>query len=78
MSTLELREQLINKIKVTTDDDVLEGMLKLLEFESNRIEVYKFNDEQKNAISMAREQYARGEYYTEEEADKITEKWLNA
>lgn len=76
MSTLELQKQLISKIQVTNDDDILEGMLKLLEFESHRAEIYKLNDEQKEAIRIAQEQYARGEYYTEEEADKITEKWL--
>lgn len=76
MSTLELRNQLISKIQVTNDDDVLEGILQLLEFESNRTDIYKLNDEQREAIRIAREQYARGEYYTEEEADNITEQWL--
>lgn len=76
MSTLELREQLISKIQVTNDEDVLEGMLRLLEFES-KDEVYKLNNEQKDAINLAREQVQRGEFYTEEEADKLTDKWLN-
>lgn len=76
MSTLELREQLISKIKVTNDNDVLEGMLRLLEFES-KDEVYKLNNEQKNSINLAQEQVLSGEFYTEEEADKLTDKWLN-
>lgn len=35
MSTLELKEQLISKINITNEDYILEGLLKLWEFESN-------------------------------------------
>ncbi len=77
MSTLELKEQLISKINITNEDYILEGLLKLWEFESNNSAIYKFNDEQRSRIKESQEQFARGEFYTEEEADKITEQWLN-
>lgn len=76
MSTIELKEELISKIQITENEDLLNGLLQMLEFESNNSEVYKFSDEQKMRIEEAQTQYAKGEYYTEEEADKISEKWL--
>ncbi len=77
MSTSELKEQLISKIQITNEDYILEGLLRLWEFESNNSDIYKFNVEQRARIKESQEQYARGEYYTEEEADKITDQWLN-
>lgn len=38
MSTLELKDQLINRIQITDDDDILSGLLKMLEFELNNLE----------------------------------------
>ena len=76
MSTSALQAQLISKIQNTTDVDILEGVLRLLEFETAHQEIYPFNDEEKNAISKAREQVANGRYLTDEEVDKLTEEWL--
>ena len=36
MSTIELQEQLISKIQITTDEDILEGVLRFLEFETEK------------------------------------------
>ena len=76
MSTVELKEQLISKIQITDDIEILEGLLRLLEFESKDTNVYELNDAQNSAIDIAREQIIKGEYYTEEEANKLTEEWL--
>ena len=43
MTTLELQEQLISKIQTTTDEDVLKGVLSLLEFETETDEIYILN-----------------------------------
>jgi len=77
MSILELKELLISKIQITSEDYILEGLLRLWEFESTNSAIYKFNDEQRSRIKESQEQYARGEFYTEEEADKITDQWFN-
>ena len=76
MSTIELQAQLISKIQITTDEDVLEGVLRFLEFETEKEEVYIFNNEQQQAIAKARQQIKDGQFYTNEEVDKLTEKWL--
>ena len=76
MSTLELQKQLISKIQITTDQDVLESVLRLLEFETSSDETYFLNENQKAAIVNARQQVANGQFYTDDEVDKLTEEWL--
>lgn len=76
MTAIELKEQIASKLQITNDNDILEAMLRLLEFETNETEVYMLSEDQKQAIEISREQIKQGEFYTEEEADKITEQWL--
>lgn len=76
MSTIELQEQLISKIQITTDEDILEGVLRFLEFETSGDEVYLFNETQKAAIAKARQQVANGLFHTDDEVEKLTEVWL--
>ncbi len=76
MSTLELQKQLISKIQITTDQDILESVLRLLEFETSSDETYFLNETQKVAIVNARQQVANGQFYTDDEVDKLTEEWL--
>lgn len=47
MMTVELREKLINKIKETKDDRILEEIYRLLEIETDDFEVYKLSHDQK-------------------------------
>ncbi len=75
MTATELKEQIVSKLQITDDHDILEAMLRLLEFETNETEVYMLSDHQKQAIEISREQIKNGEFYTEEEADKITQQW---
>lgn len=76
MSTIELKQRLIEKIQVTDDNDILNGLLKLLEFELNATVTYKLNAHQKESIAISREQITKGEVYTEDEVNKLTVEWL--
>jgi predicted transcriptional regulator len=76
MMTIELRKKLIDKIQETKDDRILEEAYRLLELETDDIEVYKLNDDQKNAIGEARQQIKNGEFLTEEKANKEIDEWL--
>ncbi len=76
MSTIDLKEQLISQIQITEDQEILEWMLGLLAQQVNHTELYALNKEQIKAIDRAEEQIIRGEYYSEEEADKMTYEWL--
>ena len=71
MTTMELKEQILGKLETTDDSDLLEALLSLLEFEINEPEDYALNDQQRKAIEISRNQIRNGEFYSEEEADKI-------
>lgn len=77
MSTLEIKKRLINKIKNTTDNNLLEEAYRLFEIESEDFEEYKLNDSQIQAISEAREQIKTGKYLSADKADKEIDQWLN-
>ena len=62
MSSAELKKQLIDKIQKTDKENLLEEGFRLLQVESEDIEVYKLSDEQKSAVNEAREQINRGEF----------------
>lgn len=75
MSTVELRENLIKKIKKTTDKNILEEAYRLLEMEASGI--YKFTSDQKKEINKSRLQIKKGQTLTNKEADKEIDEWLS-
>ena len=70
MSTLELKQKLIEKIQKTDNNGILEEAYRLLELESNDSEVYQLNTEQLSAVAEAREQIRQGKFLTDTQADK--------
>jgi len=77
MSTVELRKRLIDKIQKTQDGRILEEAYRLLELETEDIEIYILNDDQRNAINEARQQVKNGQFLTEEQANNEIDEWLN-
>ena len=77
MSASELKKRRIDKIQKTENTDLLEEAFRLLQLDSEDIEVYKLSDEQKSAVNEAREQVRRGEFLTDDEANKDVGEWLN-
>ena len=76
MMTVELRKRLIDKIQETKDERILEEAYRLLGLETDDIEVYQLNDDQKEAISEARQQVKQGQFLTEEKANNEIDEWL--
>jgi hypothetical protein len=77
MSTIELKNELISKIQVTENDDILGSLLELLEFELNDTKIYTLNKLQKESIAISKQQIIDGEVLTEEEESKLMDEWLN-
>lgn len=75
METAELKKKLIAKINVTEDNEILENIMRILDF-PNEENVYILNDSQIAAIEEAEEDYRKGRFLTNEEADSEIEKWL--
>jgi hypothetical protein len=76
MSTIELKERLINKINATENDYILEEVYRLLEFENDESRMYEFSNGEKNEIENYRLQIKNGQSLIGEEADKEIEEWL--
>ena len=76
MTSIELKKQLIDKIQKTENNIILEEVFRLLELESNDIEIYKLNKEQKSAISEARLQIRNGQFLTDDQANQEIDEWL--
>jgi hypothetical protein len=77
MSTIELRKRLIDKIQKTDNEDLLAEAYRLLELETEDIEIYKLNNDQRKAITEARQQIKSGQFLTDEQSNKEIDQWLS-
>ena len=77
MSTVELRKKLIEKIQKTENEVLLEEAYRLLELETEDIDVYKLTDDQRKAISEGRTQIRNGEFLTDDQANNEIDEWLS-
>ena len=77
MSTVELRKKLIEKIKKTENGELLEEAYRLLELETEDIEIYKLTEEQRDAISEGRLQIKSGKSLTDDQANNEIDEWLD-
>ena len=77
MSAIELKERLIEKIQATDDKNILEEAYRLLEIESVEMEIYKFDDDLKRQIEIARLQINEGQFLTNDQANNEIDEWLN-
>jgi len=77
MSTIELRKKLIDKIQKTDNEPLLEEAYRLLALETEGLDVYKLNEEQKNSVAEAREQIKRGQFLTNDQANNEIDEWLS-
>jgi len=77
MSTTELKKKLIEEINRTNNKVLLEEAYRLLELESVDSEAYRMTQTEKSIVGEAREQIKSGQFLTNEESEKRTDKWLN-
>jgi len=76
MESMELKKRLIDKIQKSENNYLLEEAYRLLELETQDIEVYKLNDEQKSAVAEARKQIKNGQVLTDDQANQEMDSWL--
>ena len=75
MSTIELRRRLIEKIQKTENEDLLAEAYRLLELETEDLEIYKLNAGQRKAIIESRQQINSGQFLTDEQSNKEIGEW---
>ncbi len=76
MNTSELQKKLIEKIKKTKNNGLLEEVYRILESGFSDSETYTLSEEQELAVSEAREQIKKGEVLTEDQANNEASQWL--
>jgi len=69
MSTSELKQKLITCINHTDNENLLQEVFRLLELETESLEVYKLTAEQKQSIMEVQEDIKGGNSLTNQEAD---------
>jgi len=76
MTTIELKKKLIKRINKIEDELLLQDISRLIDIDEDESDIYYFTEEENSAIEEARQAYARGEFLTEEEANKEVDEWL--
>lgn len=75
MSTLELKNMLIQRISEINDKSFLEAIFSLLESKSND-KVYALSPKQKDTIIASKSQVANGEIFSNNQISDAFNKWL--
>jgi len=80
MNSVQLKEQVIDRIYGINDLEYLKAIKKILDMRvvpEGTNETYHLNGQQKEMIRIGREQIANGEYISNEELEKEEDIWLN-
>lgn len=77
MSTLELKNMLIEEIAETNDEDLLKALLVIMGLKKNQSDVYVVTEEQKKQIDLARQDIKEGRTKDMDVLFKEIDAWLN-
>ncbi len=76
MSTSEMKQKLIEKIKSTEDDNILEEVYRILEVGTIELDEIILSDKQRELIDGGLRDIENGNYLSNEDANNEIEKWL--
>ena len=75
MSTKELQESIIQKIRRTNDDELLNYLNQILSNEDDK-KTYQFSDFEKNMLAESEADYLAGRLISNEDVNSRNEEWL--
>lgn len=70
MSTVDLKEKLIQSIENTSNEQLLGEIYRLFAIENNDLEIYKLSEEQRQAITIGQNEIKNGLFIENEAANK--------
>jgi hypothetical protein len=76
MTPIEIKQRLIDRIKETTDNSLLEELYGILSKENDDSTIYMLSEQQKVAIRESRKDIENGRVITHEQANAEIEEWL--
>jgi len=74
MTVIQLKEKIIAKISSTDNEDLLEHISDLIDFEYN--EVHEMSPGEIEAVNEGLEQLKNGQWISSEESNKRVDEWL--
>lgn len=77
MTALELKRNVILRLNQTEDIEILTDIYNILADSNEDSVIIRLSDGHKNAIKIADEQIANGDFLSNEQADFEIEQWLN-
>jgi hypothetical protein len=76
MTTSEIKSKLIDKIKTTEDQDLLQEIYRLIETETEDLEPLILSSEQKKKIVQGEKDIKEGKYLSDKQANDEIDEWL--
>jgi len=77
MTSIQLKNILIDKIYNITDEEYLLAIKKIIDCVYTSDKVYQLSDKQKNFVREGKQQIAEGKYITNQDLEKEEDTWLN-
>ena len=76
MTTLEIKNRLIKRIKSTENQDILQEIYRLLDFDQDDLEPLQLTKEQRIAVSKGQQDINKGKQLTDRIANSQIDRWL--
>lgn len=76
MLTEEMKQELINRINTTKDENILEEVYRMLELGNQETDIIILSDEQKESINKGIKDIEEGRYISNDEANSEIDEWL--
>ena len=77
MAVIELKNQVKDRIELVNDEHLLEEILNLIEFESEKEEIYIIPADHQKELEISLEQMKNGETISNEDVNAKIQKWLS-
>jgi hypothetical protein len=74
MKAIALKKYLVSKINLIDDDSILDEIKEIVDKKET---VYVLSDYHLEKLVISRQQFANGDFLTQDEMDKKVEEWLN-
>lgn len=74
MKAIALKKYLVSKINLIDDDSILDEIKEIVDKKES---VYVLSDYHLEKLAKSRQQFANGDFLTQDEMDKKVEEWLN-
>ena len=76
MTTLEIKNRLIKRIKSTENQDILQEIYRLLDFDQDDLAPLQLTKEQRIAVSKGQQDINKGKQLTDRIANSQIDRWL--